>query len=326
MARALQERDERWKRHDLAMSERCTMLEQEIDSLRLICEERLQTINALDAEAQILVEQLNEGGANATSGGDHRIENDIVDGLATALGPGWYEAEFEDGVPFRWSRKDATIHVALVREVRHTLTLELEPGPGVRLEPFMLAVALTDGTPLARILVNGRERVSFELPREAPRVFSIVLRAEEGGTTTADDERVLDFRVFDVKLETTDDVFPMWAQPAAGFYEPERDDDLLFRWIAGDATIVLSSTRGKRLSFDAESGPGFASQPFTLIVRAADGSEVASALVGTRVTVDVPIDRSDRFDALTLHADGGGRTVPGDDRVMNFRVFARELE
>jgi len=346
-----------------AMGERSAVLEAEVDKLRRICDERLENIASLSAEAQALRDKLDAAAkesdesraavralqatcdermalieeqartideiraaqaeaAEGSAGAQHRIENDIVDGLGTMLGPGWYPAEFEDGFPFRWAQPDATVYVALVHEVRHTLSLVVEPGPGVGLEPFMLAVRLIDGTPLQRILVRGRERVSFDLPREAPHLFSIVLNAEDGGVTTPDDERVLDFRVFDINLERADDVFPIWAEPEAGFYAPERDDDRLFRWIGGDATIRLANARGATLSFDVESGPGFASQPFNLVVLAADGSEVARAVVGTRVTVDVPLERSVRFDELTLHADGGGQTVPGDDRVMNFRVFA----
>ena len=346
-----------------AMGERSAVLEAEVDKLRRICDERLENIGSLSAEAQVLRDKLDAAtkesdesrdavrtllttcdermalieeqartideiraaqaaAAEVSAGAQHRIENDIVDGLGTMLGPGWYPAEFEDGFPFRWAQPDAMVHVALVHEVRHTLSLVVEPGPGVGLEPFMLAVRLIDGTPLQRILVRGRERVSFDLPREAPHLLSIVLNAEDGGATTPDDERVLDFRVFDINLERADDVFPIWAEPEAGFYAPERDDDRLFRWISGDATIRLANARGATLSFDVESGPGFDSQPFNLVVLAADGSQVASAVVATRVTVDVPLERSGRFDELTLHADGGGQTVPGDDRVMNFRVFA----
>jgi regulator of replication initiation timing len=347
-----------------AMNERSVVLEREVATLRQTCEERLENIVALSAEAQemrdkldaatkefnesrdavralqaicdermaLIEEQARTIGeilaaqaepAGLATGSEHRIENDIVDGLSTLLGPGWCPVEFEDGVPFRWSEHDATIHVALVHEVRHTLTLLVEPGPGVGLQPFMLTVRLIDGTPLKRLLVRGRESISIELPREAPYLFSIVLNAEEGGAATPDDERVLDFRVFDVRLERADDVFPIWAEPESGFYPPEQNDGRLFRWISGDATIRLANARGATLSFDVESGPGFASQPFNLVVLAADGSEVASALVGTRVTVDVPIECSGRFDELTLHADGGGETVAGDERVMNFRVFAR---
>ena len=96
----------------------------------------------------------------------------------------------------------------------------------------------------------------------------------------------------------------------------------MFRWVGNEATVALHEARGEVLEFDVESGPGMRSQPFRLRVLAPDGRELASTEVGSRTHVAVPLRDAGAADALLLRADGGGFTVAGDPRTLNFRVFA----
>lgn len=121
--------------------------------------------------------------------------------------------------------------------------------------------------------------------------------------------------------ERTADVFPAWALPASGFYPLERHAHDVFRWVAGDASIALHHTGDDTLVFDAESGPGMRSQPFRLRVLA-NGTEIATADIGSRTTVRVPLERARGCTSLLLRAEGGGHTIAGDPRMLNFRVFA----
>ena len=239
-----------------------------------------------------------------------------------ALGEGWFPAEQLRGSTFRWVENDAVVHVAALKPLAHTLCIVVEPGPGVGLAAFELTARLTDGSELGKALVSSKEVVRIALPPERPRVFSIVLHAGGGGKASPNDPRRLNFRVFNVSVERTEDVFPSWAVPTAGFYPLERHAGSIFRWVYGDATLGIHDGRGDTLTFDAESGPGLESKRFVLHVLGPDGKTVATAEVASRTNVRVPLDKFENGAMLTLHVEGGGRLVKGDPRTLNFRVFA----
>jgi hypothetical protein len=238
-----------------------------------------------------------------------------------ALGEGWFASEQVRGSTFRWVENDAVVHVAALEPVAHALRVVVEPGPGVGLETFELS-ARADGAELGTALVSSKQVVTFPLPPQRPAVFSVVLHARGGGMASPNDSRRLNFRVFDMSVERVEDVFPPWAVPAAGFYPLERHAGSIFRWISGDASLVIHEGHGDTLVFDAESGPGLESKPFLLHVLAPDGSSVTTAEIASRTPVGVPLERFASGCVLTLHVDGGGRQVKGDPRILNFRVFA----
>lgn|GEM_PF-910817 len=239
-----------------------------------------------------------------------------------ALGDGWFPLEREGGAAFRWVDDGAVVHVASLRPVRHELRIVAEPGPGVRLEPFGLSARLADGREIGTATVSGKQTVTFALPPESPRLFSIALHALDGGSASPSDPRVLNFRVFSITVERTGDAFPAWAVPASGFYPVERDAADVFRWVCGDATLELHRVRGDVLEFDAESGPGMGAQPFRLHVVLPDGTELAGAEVGSRTRVRVPLAEAGGVASLILRAEGGGAVIAGDPRTLNFRVLA----
>jgi len=254
------------------------------------------------------------------------VPGDVVPGTHdVALGPGWFPVERDGSAVFRWVENGAIVHVAALKPLRHSLSLLVEPGPGVGLAPFELSARLTDGRLLGSGVVEGKQRVSFPLPAESPAAFSIALRAAGGGRATPRDPRVLNFRVFDVTVERIADVFPAWAQPGEGFYELERHAGATFRWVRGDATIAIGRVRGTTLIFDAEPGPGLGSQPFTLRVTGPGAGDVAKFEIASRTTVEVPLARFAAETVLTLRAEGGARPLEsGDPRTLQFRVFAAE--
>jgi hypothetical protein len=135
----------------------------------------------------------------------------------------------------------------------------------------------------------------------------------------------LNFRVFAVAVDRSADVFPAWAVPSNGFHPLERQNGELFRWVGGDAVIELIGARRDALEFDAESGPGMRSQPFALHVVRADGADVVNVQVGSRTRIRVPLDGASALDRLVLRGEGGGIAVPGDARILDFRVFAARV-
>ncbi|HEY4439457.1 MAG TPA: hypothetical protein VGN14_03320 [Candidatus Elarobacter sp.] len=247
---------------------------------------------------------------------------DIVpDTYDVALGDGWYPPERHRDAVFRWVEGSAHVYVASLRPVRHVLRAIVEPGPGVALKPFELAVEV-DGSALGAVTVASKQTVTFTLPPITPRVFAVTLRAAGGGRPSPNDPRILDYRVFDLAVDHVADVFPAWAAPAKGFYPLERHDGAVFRWISGEATIDVVGPHDDALTFDAESGPGFGSRPFELRVSDEAGTLLAATEVASRTTVRVPLGPAARVSALKLSAEGSGRSVSGDPRTLNYRVFA----
>ena len=97
-----------------------------------------------------------------------------------------------------------------------------------------------------------------------------------------------------------------------------------FRWVDNDAEISLVADRpGKfEISVVAEPGPGVGSKPFLLKILDAEGREVSAKPVEKRDTVRLILPvAGGRTNQFRLHVDGGGKTVPTDPRVLNFRVF-----
>jgi len=94
-----------------------------------------------------------------------------------ALGERWFAPEQHRGLAFRWVENDAVVHVAALGPLRHALRVVVEPGPGVGLAPFTLSALQPDGTELGSFVVASKEIVTFPLPPESPRVFSVVLHA-----------------------------------------------------------------------------------------------------------------------------------------------------
>jgi hypothetical protein len=250
--------------------------------------------------------------------------HDIVpDSHDVALGEGWFPPERYRGVAFRWVENDAVVHVAALRAVNHTLRVVVEPGPGVGLRPFVLSARDAGGAEIGKAVVSSKQVIKFPLPPETPRVHSIVLHGDGGGKASPNDPRVLNFRVFELSVERIADVFPPWAQPADGFYPLEHHAGSVFRWVGGDASVTVHPAHGASLEFDAESGPGLESKPFTLHVAGPDGSDLVTAQIASRTIVRVPLGALDGAASLTLRSEGGGRALRGDPRTLNYRVFAR---
>jgi hypothetical protein len=243
----------------------------------------------------------------------------------TTLGSGWFPLETYRAESFRWVTNDAEVYVAALRNIKHYLNVHLEPGPGLNLKPFELLVK-DEGETIARTTVKGRQMISIELPATEPMVRKLVLHVEGGGKAAPNDERVLNFRVF--KLTFTPalvDVLPpdLGAKLGSGWYPIETYNGETFRWAGNDPKINVSESAGlKTLLLEVEPGPGVNSRPFVLRVLGDSGTQITEAEIKTRSVVAIPLDgvAGTPF-TLTLHAEGGGKKIGSDERIMNFRVF-----
>ncbi|NOT60459.1 MAG: hypothetical protein HOP19_09570 [Acidobacteria bacterium] len=118
------------------------------------------------------------------------------------LGSGWHELERVTTTSFRWVNNDAEIIVeAPAGKNRFTLSFEIEPGPGVGLKPFELCLLKESAkTPFEKITVRGREAVQANLTLTPQTPEVIKLHIEGGGLPAPNDARILNFRVFNLKV------------------------------------------------------------------------------------------------------------------------------
>lgn len=244
----------------------------------------------------------------------------------TSLGAGWFPLETYRAESFRWVTNDAEIYAASLRNVKHYLNIHLEPGPGLNLKPFELLVKENDDT-LARTTVKGRQMVSIELPAAEPAVRKLLLHVEGGGKAAPNDTRVLNFRVFKLTFVPAPiDVLPpeLGAKLGSGWYPLETFNGETFRWAGEDAKVTISDPGGaKSFLIEVEPGPGVNSKPFVLRVLNDSGVQVTEANVKARQVVEIPLDGSA---SLTLHAEGGGKQIGSDKRIMNFRAFQNSMD
>jgi hypothetical protein len=110
----------------------------------------------------------------------------------------------------------------------------------------------------------------------------------------------------------------------SGWYEVELYTVEYFRWIRDEAELFLQVPAGGGiLQMEFEAGPGVGAPPHLLQVLDRSGAMVAEWTVTGRTTVrlGVPPSADGGLQLLRLHVPGGGRPVPQDPRIMNFRFF-----
>ena len=111
-----------------------------------------------------------------------------------------------------------------------------------------------------------------------------------------------------------------------GPYETYRGTS--FRWIDNDAEIVLHGGAGEaRVAIACEGGPSLGQRSFAL--RVLDGSRrqvdhVVCDGAGRRAEMLLPVGAG--ASRYVLHVDGGGKRVPNERRILNFRVFSIDDE
>lgn len=127
----------------------------------------------------------------------YRSFGDIVlDRDRLGLGANWHPLEIFGGRAFRWASREVELHLLGGFDGR-SLEFDLETGPGAADGPLTLRLVAEDGREISVRDVRGSQRVTFDLG-ETSAPAKLRLRAQGGGSTTAGDERVLDYRVFDI--------------------------------------------------------------------------------------------------------------------------------
>jgi hypothetical protein len=278
--------------------------------------------------------------------------------MGLRFGRGWYPVEQTNGVPYRWAGQDAALAVEGRQGKAWVLSMEVQPGPGVGYQPFVLQVIDRSGRTVAQGIVDGRKIVHLLLPLPAAQGARFCLRAVGGGKRITADTRILNFHISRCHWSQDWEVIPLLNQPAdsfnfktedpyelaekdiaspdmglrfgQGWYPVECNNGLIYRWVGDHAGLAVDvEARLKRapheapvLSLDVQPGPGVDYRPFTLRVLDANGRTVAQGNVAGRRVVHLLLPFSGRrTDQFRLHAVEGGRRITTDPRILNFGVF-----
>jgi hypothetical protein len=242
------------------------------------------------------------------------------------LGEGWGRLEVKGNDLCRRVSAGAEVVVNSLGLDRRELVLDVEPATDGTCELRVLDRA---DRIVARSPLVGRQRVRLDLPTAPGRVeaFRLVVAEDGGGPAVP-------FRLYrrgaargrpDLAAAHHDiggadfSLGRNWhgLEWAAG--EP-------FHWAANDAELIVgvfANPCGRQLALDLEPGPGMAGQPCRIQLLDAAGRAVAATELTGRQVLHLPLPPSVRpGTVLRLHVAGGGAPVPGEARVLNFRVFA----
>jgi hypothetical protein len=232
------------------------------------------------------------------------------------LGPNWFPYESFKGESFRWVDNDAAFTLS---GAARKLTIDLQPGPGTDFKPFLLRVFDAKGKQIQQANVQGRVSLTLALPATG----TYKLHAEGGGRKTPHDPRVLNFRVFRFSSGSSGpaatDITGSAVTLGQGWYPIERFGVDLFRWVNNDAVFT---TTGNRLVTEVEPGAGMGGKPLPLRVLDASGKQVQAVELRSRQTITLLLPHARGTSATyRFHIDGGGRKIPSDPRILNFRVM-----
>jgi hypothetical protein len=243
-------------------------------------------------------------------------------GENVALGTGWYHPEAYGNGFFRWMSPHAELYVAAVQKAKYFLQIYLEPFPDVNEAPFELLIE-EDGKPLDRVPLRGRQMISLQLPAAQPAVRKLDLRLQTHRDEPAKGPQ-LDLRVFKIVFFAPPvDIVPseIDARIGSGWYSLETFGGETFRWANNDAQLILAEPpEGGELRLDIAPGPGVDYAPFSL--RVYSGERLLTQVeITQRQWVPIPLKKENGQLTLTLRVEGGGKRLPTDHRVMNFRAF-----
>jgi hypothetical protein len=111
----------------------------------------------------------------------------------------------------------------------------------------------------------------------------------------------------------------------SGWSAVELYTDKHFRWIRDEAEVFVQAPAGGcMLQLEVEPGPGIGTLPGRLQVLDQNGSQVAewSLFCHTTIRLHVPPSEGKGLQLLRFQSPDGGRPVPHDPRIMNFRFFS----
>lgn len=139
-------------------------------------------------------------------------KNGVVrDGSPLKLEKGWYPLETFAGLTFRWVNNNAQLKLTAAQPRPFAIEADVEPGPSLGGAPLSISVLDSHGKTIGQsgqmvngkfILraVKGRAYVEFHLPPQ--QIGSVLtLAVQSKGIRVRADSRILNYRVFDMKIK-----------------------------------------------------------------------------------------------------------------------------
>jgi Polysaccharide biosynthesis enzyme WcbI len=235
---------------------------------------------------------------------------------------------------------------SLSRYPRHPVFPEIARELGVEGHTLFMPESLTDGVGFRVLTLPEFTAEQFTLYPSFDRATLLAADGVRSGlealglqerprSASADDASAAEFNMtpaagFNADITPGDDSISL-----SGSWHPfEYWAGDTFRWVSHSATITLLAVKDgiERLDLDLEPGPGAAELPLQFdVVDKAGGRLLTTSLHGRQtVTVDVPVQANQKS-RLRILARNGGRAIPGDPRILDFRVFRidrqrREME
>lgn len=123
-----------------------------------------------------------------------------VPALNVALGAGWYPFETYEGEQFRWARSGAQLTLGN-GGAGHTLRLDVAAGPSAASGTLNLIASDALGRKLAECEIIGRGTCRIPLPEIGGQTLDILFASDAEPIPVAGDPRVLNFRVFGIRIE-----------------------------------------------------------------------------------------------------------------------------
>ncbi len=165
-------------------------------------------------ESHLIRLNAREGTFRLGTDGSRVLEANDIASLAgpVRLGGGWFQREMSGDEPFRWVENDAELIISPASESSahdspanksRVLVLDVEPGPGVNMSPFLLELRDAAGKSLSKIQVKRRSVITFALPKSEGRTIPVFLHTRDGGNRIRADLRTLNFRIFRCKVKAT---------------------------------------------------------------------------------------------------------------------------
>ena len=259
---------------------------------------------------------------------------DIVPaGDGIRLGSGWFPFQHYKGLAFRWADNNAEI-TACPNATGRTVSMMIQPGPGVGSKPFRMTITGNQGDSLST-MVTGAKPIRIRIRRGVP-AETFVLHAESKNLPTPHDPRILNFRALLVGIHS-----PITAcrndinfdgspiELGKNWYTLEHYQGQTFRWVNDNAQIVLSKAQPAPVTLEAEvaAGPSLAGAPLQIAVQTAGGKTLAEqGPVAGRSYVAFRLPAEPKGTVLSLHVHSADAKVPHDPRTLNFRVFSLKIK
>jgi ABC-type polysaccharide/polyol phosphate transport system ATPase subunit len=132
------------------------------------------------------------------------------------IGDGWFR--FDESESFRWASNDVQIHLPATIDPcgEHTLCLTAEAGPSVGRWRCAIKMLDENDNIIDEVLLGTKDTVSFILPNHLAGT-TVRLRLDSKGIVPDGDWRVLNFRVFDIRIRSNfqPEQEPVIAAPVA---------------------------------------------------------------------------------------------------------------